>query len=69
MTRRHRPRPVPPSFASIQAIYRAARRAVTYRHDGSADSALRIQPFLREVQREFDRRLKKAGIVVEGLTC
>lgn len=55
------------SFAEVQSIYQAARRAVPYYHSGDPDPALRIQPWLRKVQQEFDRRLKQAGIPVEGL--
>lgn len=56
----------PPSFALVQSLYQAARRAVPYSH-GNGDDALRRQPWLRKVQAEFDRRLKLAGIPVEGL--
>lgn len=58
----------PPSFMEVQEIYQAASKAVPYCHSGDPDSALRIQPWLRKVQAEFDRRLKLAGIPVEGLT-
>ena len=55
------------SFAHVQSIYQAARRAVPYEHSGDGDPVLRRQPWLRKVQREFDRRLKEAGVEVEGL--
>lgn len=55
------------SFAHVQAVYQAARRAVRYEHNADPDPVLRIQPWLRKVQREFDKRLKLAGIEVEGL--
>lgn len=55
------------SFTHVQALYQEARRAVRYWHSGDSDPVLRIQPWLRRVQREFDRLLKRDGVQVEGL--
>lgn len=53
------------SFAEIQQHYKAARRA-TMCHRGGA-TIVDKQPFLRRVSAEFHKRLKRAGVYVEGM--
>lgn len=54
------------SFHEVQTIYHEARRAVPCHATGSG-GILGKQYWLRKVQREFDRRLREAGVPVEGL--
>lgn len=59
------------SFADVQRIYRAARKAVgCMRGTGGNNATEQLSArsrWRRKVRAEFDRRLKAAGIQVEGL--
>lgn len=54
-----------PPFALVQRLYQAAKRAVAA-HGGQHDDIMARQAYLRRVSVAFHRRLRAAGIYVEG---
>ncbi len=55
-----------PDSALLQRIYRDARRAVPRSHSGDQDPEIARASWLRKVSVVYLRRLKAAGIYVEG---
>jgi hypothetical protein len=55
-----------PSWFLVSRIYREARKSVPV-NNHNYDDAMRNQGYLRKVSAEFHRRLKAAGIHVEGV--
>jgi hypothetical protein len=54
-----------PSWFLVSRIYREARASI-HSNDHHRDDAMKNQGYLRRVSREFHKRLKAAGIHVEG---
>ncbi len=57
-----------PDGALLARLYREARRSVPQTHSGDADPALAKAGWLRKVSVVFLRKLKTAGIYVEGVS-